>query len=481
LIRKMIVWVIKPWSNQGSINLFGRKYMLPSTPAVVAGAVRSQDILEVDVRIVDENVEEISFKELPDVVFISCMTYEAARAYVLAQKFAIRGVKVVLGGVHPTVMPEEASSYGAVVIGEIEPTLPQLMADLAKGKLKDVYERVGRTDLDELPRPAYDLLQRNKYNNTHSLEHIHGCAFDCDFCTANIVFGDRVHRRSPELLAQEFRELPSRFAFLSANDIMAAGPGYAKDVCRALVPLNKKWFAQSSVGVVHDQELMELLPKSGCVALLMGFETLTGDGTDLKKAKNHGFSSLYDYYGYVIEKLHSRGIATVACFISGLDDQKDDIFELVDRFIRETNADIPQLTVATAYPGSKLRANIEAEGRLISGMENRWECYDIVRPTHYPKGMTLDALLEGYQWLGDRVYSKKAILQRISRSRKYLPSLYNSIGVLGAVNPVYKKLYEQSKSIPSVNPPVGFYNQRDSFGLIISKAMRTTRRFLYPS
>jgi radical SAM superfamily enzyme YgiQ (UPF0313 family) len=163
---------VKPYSDSGAIQIFGSPFMLPASPAATVAPLVATGH---NVRIIDENVEPLSFSPKPDVVMIGFMTSEAESAYRVAIECIKKGIPVILGGPHPTSRPEEASMYGTVVQGAIEPWLPQLIDDFISGELRDIYPLEGRADLDKLCFPAYNLLKLNRYHQLYSLEHLRGC------------------------------------------------------------------------------------------------------------------------------------------------------------------------------------------------------------------------------------------------------------------------------------------------------------------
>ncbi|RJQ53008.1 MAG: radical SAM protein [Actinobacteria bacterium] len=443
-------WIIQPYHPSNvtlRLNVALRKkvYMLPLTVTTLARLVLD---LGHEARVIDENVEAIPLEEnMPDIALITAMTPTAPRAYKIADELRRRGVTVVLGGIHPTVAPQEASEHAdAVVIGEAEPVIERLLEDARRGELQPAYEAVGGADLSALEPPKWELLRSRRYQWIKSVEEIRGCAYDCSFCSANKIFGSRVRCRPVERVVEELASMKEHFAFFTANDI-AANKSYARRLFHALTPLGKKWFSQASVEMAEDEELVELAARSGCVGLLVGFESLVGH--HLKKARHAFEHDRRAYYEKIIETFHKYRIALIGCFVFGLDEQDEEIFGLTKDFIEETNIDVPQLTVATPYPGTKMREELDGQGRLLP---LGWEYYDAVRTTIVPLQMPLEMLREGYDWIGQTLFSYGALWHRVRRSRDYLQERYRSYGVVLPINLVYRKLYELSHEPPRVDP-----------------------------
>lgn len=446
----MKTWIIQPYHQSNvtlRLNVALRKkiYMLPLTVTTLARLVTD---LGHDVRVIDENVEPVPLSgEMPEIALITAMTPTAPRAYRLADSLRQRGVTVVLGGIHPTVAPEEAAGHADVVVrGEAEPVIARLFADKAARTLKPLYEAVGTADLSVLKPPRWDLLKQKSYQWIKSVEEIRGCAYDCSFCSANKIFGSRVRCRPIERVVGELASMKERFAFFTANDI-SANKAYARRLFEALEPLGKKWFSQASVEMAEDEELVELAARSGCIGLLVGFESLVGH--QLKKARHALEQDRRDYYERIIETFHKYRIALIGCFVFGLDEQNEEIFGLTKDFIEETNVDVPQLTVATPYPGTRLREELAMQGRVLP---LGWEHYDAVRPTIVPAQMPLEMLKEGYDWIGSTLFAYGSLWKRVRRSHEYLKDAYRTYGVVLPINVVYRKLYELSLEPPDVDP-----------------------------
>ncbi len=393
---------------------------------------------EHEVIIVDENVEPIDFDRGADLVGITCLTPTAPRAYQIADQFRLRGAKVVLGGVHPSLMPDEAAAHAdAVVIGEAEETWPQLLADFEDGGLKPRYSADVKPDLSGLPIPRRDLVKAKAYLNIPKVETSRGCPFRCSFCSTTVFYGPRMRFRPVEDVVNEVKAARHRFVFFTDNNI-TANKKYAKRLFEALTPLGIYWLSQGSIDMADDDELMELAERSGCAGMLVGFESLSEENI-ASMGKNA--SNRVAEYEEKIRKFHAHRIGLIGCFVFGFDGDDKSVFAKAVNFIKNNNIDCPQLTVLTPYPGTVLRTQLEAEGRIL---HSRWEKYDVGNVVFQPRQMTAAELQAGYNWACEQLYSTRAILKRGARSLSYMKNPYRSY-VFSRNSTIYRKLYKVSQ------------------------------------
>lgn len=391
-----------------------------------------------EISVVDENVEPIDFDAPVDLVGITALTPIAPRAYEVADEFRRRGVKVALGGVHPSLMAEEAAAHAdAVVVGESEDSWPQLISDAANGGMKKLYTAETKPDLVNLPVPRRDLMKKDQYLNIPKVETSRGCPYRCSFCSTTVFYGPRMRFRPVEDVVAEVKSIGHRFVFFTDNNI-TANKKYAKRLFRELAPLGIYWLSQGSIDMADDLELMELAVASGCVGMLVGFESLSEENIAEmgKKASNQ-----VEEYEEKIRIFHRHKIGLIGCFVFGFDGDDKSVFKKTVDFIRRNNVDCPQLTVLTPFPGTALRDEMEAQGRLL---HSRWEKYDVGNVVFQPKQMTPQELQEGYNWSCEQVYSRRAIWMRALRSIKYMKQPYRSF-VFAKNSSIYRRLYQVSQ------------------------------------
>lgn len=367
---------------------------------------------DVEVRIVDECVEGVDFDEPADLVGISLMTYMAPRGYEIAAAFRSRGTKVVLGGHHPSALPDEAIQHAdAVVIGEAEETWPQVIADFKTGRLKKFYRSQARPSLVGLPRPRLDLLKREAYMTANCVQAGRGCPFNCDFCSVTNFFGNTFRLRPVEEVVAEVKALPGNHLFF-VDDNIAGNKAYARRLFQALIPLGKKWASQSSLNLAEDPELLALAARSGCSGLFVGIETLSqaaleGVGKSFNRVQR---------YEECISRFHDHGILLDAGIIFGLDEDDESVFERTVEFLRRNRVGLALFNILTPLPGTALYQRLLREGRIF---DRNWAHYDGRHVVFEPRHMTPEVLQEGFYWACHQFCSYRSILQRVLRPQPY--------------------------------------------------------------
>lgn len=420
--------IIQPY-HPTNVKIFSKVYMSQLTLPVLAGLIPS----DAEVSITDENVQAIDFEKPIDLVCITTLTPSAPRAYQIADEFKKRGVTVVLGGVHATLLPGEASAHAdAVVVGEAEKILPQLLEDFKKGKLQSIYQSQEKPDLRNLPRPRRELMNEKAYVNIPKVETSRGCPFNCSFCSTTIFFGDKIRYRPVKEVVQELEEMGQKFVFFTDNNIVG-NPKYAKELFKALIPLKMKWISQGSLNLASDLDLLKLAAKSGCVGMLIGFESLAEKAIEAIGKKVNKVIE----YAEAVKRIHSHGIGIIGCFVFGFDEEDRNVFKRTLDFIKKFNIEVPQLTLLTPYPGTALRKQLEEAGRIL---HDKWEKYDVLHVVFRPKLMTAEELRTGYQNVSKKTYSYWAIFWRTLKTLPYLRSLYKYF-VFWQVNLIYRKLF----------------------------------------
>ncbi|MCC6988657.1 MAG: B12-binding domain-containing radical SAM protein, partial [Acidobacteria bacterium] len=366
------------------------------------------DVLH-EVALYDEGIADVPHDLAADVVGITVITGTARRAYELADDFRRRGLVVVLGGPHVTLVPDDAQPHAdAIVVGYAEDTWPQLLRDLAAGALRPRYVQAPGLDLGGRPFARRDLLPSRQFLTSNVFEATRGCVHPCDFCVVPTAWGRRPFQKPVEDVVADIRQHGARkLIFIDLN--LVADRAYAVRLFTALIPLRLQWYGLSTVLLADDEELLDLAESSGCAGLLMGLESLSG--ANLKR--NHkGFTSP-DRFLHVVDRLHAHRIALQGCFVFGLDDDAPDVFLKTAEFAVHAGIDLPRFAGVTPFPGTPLFTRLEAEGRILT---RDWELYDAQHVVFQPRNMSVEELQQGVEVAWKHAYSYSGIWRRIRRS-----------------------------------------------------------------
>lgn len=398
------LWRVKKNQAPKNSSVF-RFSMLPSL--YVAAAMPGF----VETRIVDEDIEAVNFNTDADLIGISFMTYNAPRAYEIADIFRKMGKTVIFGGYHPTFMKQEAIQHAdAICIGEAENNMPLIINDYLSGELKPFYES-NLSDLNKLPIPDRKLLKKGSYITNNTMQATRGCYNLCEFCSVAAFNNYKVRTRPVDMVLQEMKGLGRYILFMDDN--ITLNREYAKELFTAMIPLKKIWFSQCSISIADDEELLDLAAKSGCRGLFLGFESLSEKSLDgWKKQCNRRKD-----YSEVVKRLHDKGIGIFAAFVFGSDSDTPDVFESTLDFLLETNIETLQSTRLTPFPGTPLFEKMDAENRIF---DKDWSHYDFFHVVHKPLNMDVDTLHSGTAWIQKQFYSYKNITRRIARASRYL-------------------------------------------------------------
>ena len=369
--------------------------------------------LNAEIVIHDEGIGDIPTDLDVDLVAMTVITGSASRAYEISALFRERGIPVVLGGPHVTLVPEDAAPHAdCLAVGYAEQTWPQLLRDFAAGKLKKRYNQGADLDISGLPLPRWDLLNTRRFTTHHVYEATRGCVHTCDFCVVPAAWGRKPFQRPIGDVVAEIKARGSKkLIFLDLNII--ADRAYAAQLFEALVPLKVKWFGLSTTLLCNDIELLDLAAKSGCRGLLMGLESISGPSLKLSH------KSFNDPGGFVeiTRMLHARNIALMGTFVFGLDHDDPDIFLRTAELAIEAAIDLPRYAIVTPFPGTELYRRLEAEGRILT---RDWDLYDGQHMVFKPARMSVEELQRGHEAAWKATYTVGATWKRLSASRTCL-------------------------------------------------------------
>jgi radical SAM superfamily enzyme YgiQ (UPF0313 family) len=363
----------------------------------------------VDIEIVDENTTAIDFDDPADIVGITFNTMLSSRAYAIADAYRQRGVTVVLGGIHATVLPREVKQHAdAVVIGEAEYIWAQLMADFYAHNLKEYYTASGHIDLKDAPQPRYDLVKNDQYL-FHVMQTTRGCPHQCDFCSVHTISGPRYRYKPADMVVREIQQLQhleNKLIFF-CDDNFISQRTRTLDLLRRIKDLRCTFFTQCDMSVAKDRELLEALAAGGCRKLFIGFESINHDSL---MSVNKGRVNNPDHYYKYVETIQSYGIEVMGGFVFGMDSDTEKTFEETALFIQTSGISYPGFSILTPYPGTKIYQRLSDENRIL---HHNWDLFDGTHVCFQPKKMSPQALQEGYHWVYEQVYSYDSIFQRM--------------------------------------------------------------------
>jgi len=387
----------------------------PLAPAMLAALTPD----EVTVRFVDDRLETISFDDPPDLVGITTSTYTAKRTYEIADRFLERGSSVVLGGHHVKMEPDETLRHAtSIVIGEAEGLWGRVISDFREGNMKERYQLEEMPDLETIPNPDRTIFQDKDYLPVEMVETTRGCPNDCSFCSVSAFFGRGYRHRPINDVVEEVEGLEGNLVFF-VDDNIVGDFDYAKRLFKELRSLNIKWFGQASINMAHDEELLSLMRKSGCVGNLIGFESISDENLkSINKLWNKNIS-----YDEAVDRIHGKGLSIYASFITGLDGDTRSTLEKTYEFAMRKKFLAANFNVLTPYPGTKLYHELKDSGRLRD--ERWWLSGDLFRVRFVPENFEPGELRSESVRIKRKFYSYPNILKRFSNWRPNFSSPYH--------------------------------------------------------
>lgn len=375
-----------------------------------------------NITLVDEYNQDIEYDSKYDLVVITVNTPNAIHCYNISQKFREQDVKVVMGGPHVTLLPNEAIGHcDYIIVGEAEETWPQFLNDFYNNCVKKQYICEDAPSLKGVPIPRRDLV-KGRYFTKGAVFATRGCPYKCSYCNLKQIYCDSFRTRPINEVIEDIKSIKSKY-FVFWDDNFFGDIEYAKKLMAELAKLKKKWAAQVTLERCQDEELLSIAKKSGCIYFFVGLESFSQDGL---ASVNKGINNVSKYKS-IINLLHKNGISIQAGIIFGLDTDKKDIFENTLNACNELGIDGATVSILTPLPRTPIYEQMKSEGRLIS---NEWTYYNgKTRVAFKPKNMTAGELYDGYMWFRKEFYSIKSIFKRMSVSKTNL--LYNFVVNLG--------------------------------------------------
>jgi radical SAM superfamily enzyme YgiQ (UPF0313 family) len=405
----MKLHLINPTKN-GETYLFNRGLLAPLGLMYLAAYTPD----DVEVRVIDENVENIDFHDVPDLVGISTMTATAPRSYEIADRYRALGAKVVMGGVHASMLPEEALEHAdSVVVGEAEAIWGNVVSDAEDGRLEPLYRQEDFLDFDRPLPPRRDIIDPKRYWSANSVQTSRGCPHNCNFCSVTAFNGRRIRHRDIDNVLAEVESL-SRSNLIRkkvvpfVDDNIAASPSRAKELFKALIPMKVAWGSQASITFANDEELVGIAAESGCRFLFIGLETLSpGSLEEMGKSQNK-----VEQYADALRMLKKHKIHVMGAFVFGFDSDNESAFSDTLKFAISNKIQVAQFANLTPYPGTRLYQQLLEENRLEPRfwMDPSWDSHVVFQP----RQMSPRKLFENTHQLHRDFYSYRSIIKRMS-------------------------------------------------------------------
>ena len=354
----------------------------------------------------NENIRPVEFFDGPDLVGISVTVDTLPRAMEIAAEFRKRGIPVVAGGIHITTAPDTIppDAFDALCIGPAEGTWPRIMQDAAAGALQPVYRCNGAFTGADIVSPAYDAIDKRDYLYCNIVHTSRGCPYRCDFCY-NSCGGHAYLKRPIDDVLRDIRTVGRRH-IMFIDDNFAGDPAWTRRLLQAIMPLKIRWNAAVSLNAALDTELLNLMKRSGCEGLFIGFESVNAASLrDVHKGQNN-----LERYEQAVANIHDRGMMVNASFVFGLDGDTPDTFRHTLDWIIRNRIETVTSHIMTPYPGTVLYDRMKAEGRITT---EDLSLYNTANVVFEPRHMTAEQLRSGYLWMYRQIYSIRNIMRRM--------------------------------------------------------------------
>lgn len=428
----MNVTLIKPNIGRKGHSLYVDEGRMEPLQLGILAALTPDDV---GVNMYDDRMERIDYDKNTDLAVITVETFTARRAYEIAAEYKKRGVKVLMGGMHPMLIPEEAAEHADVVcVGDAEYYWDEVINDLRTGSLKKKYVG-GVTNPQPNVITRRDLFEGKGYLPITLLQFSRGCNFGCAFCATSRYFKKQHTCRPVDEVLKEI-EMQKRKLLFFVDDNIVANPEKAKELFRQLIPLKIKWVSQGSLNMVNDLELLELMAKSGCVGNVIGFESISNQNMiHIGKAPN----ILFETYNEPVRILREYGFQTWAAFTLGYDgDTSDSLWRTYD-FAMKSKFAFAAYNILMPYPNTPLYKRLESENRLLYG--GKWWLHEDYRFNHasfIPKNFGADEFTQISFEIRKKYNSFSSIAYRAFDRKTHMKDLF-SLMVYLQYNPVFRK------------------------------------------
>lgn len=393
---------------------------------------------DIEVVLYDDRMERIPFNSHIDMAMITIETFTAKRAYEIATEYQRRGVKVVMGGMHAVLYPEEVMEHcDSIMIGDAETMIKEFVEDFKAGTLKEMYKGNIAIPPQQNIITRRDFFKGKGYLPLSLMQFSRGCVHNCNYCAVSKYFDRKHNCRDVEQVITEIKSQKRKFIFFVDDNLIANKPK-AKELFKALIPLKIRWVSQGSIDMLYDDELMELIVKSGCLGFVIGFESINEASLDCMHKnvnKMHGF----DKFKWEIERLRYWGLQTWAAFTIGHDTDTVESIKATLDFAIENKFTFAAFNMLMPYPNTPLYKQLESEGRLL--YDGKWWLHDEYRFNHaafVPKNMTADELTDVGMYCRKEFNKASSLIKRVFEPRTNMASLERFV-MYWLYTPLFKK------------------------------------------
>jgi radical SAM superfamily enzyme YgiQ (UPF0313 family) len=387
-------------------------------PPLGLGIVAALTPAHWDITIIDENFEPFAFREA-DLVGLTAFTASVTRAYEIARMYRNKCIPTVLGGIHASMVPDEAlQRVDSVVIGEAEGVWTQVIADFEKGKMQRVYQGEW-LDLQEMPQARHELF--HSHYMFGSIQTARGCPMDCEFCSVTAFNGHRYRQRPVDDVLDELEAMPQKMIFFVDDNIIGYGRQAAERALRLFKGIidrgiKKDWFCQASMNFADDDEVLAYAAKSGCRMVFLGVEAENIDALS-ETNKKLNIRMGIDAYKGVFRRINRHGIAVLGAFIYGMDSDTPETLRHRTNYILKSGVDVMQTTYLTPLPGTRLFNKLRDEERLLyTNFPEDWVHFDMTEVIHHPRLMKPQELKEAMAESSRRLYSRRTLRRKFLKT-----------------------------------------------------------------